>query len=116
MRSPVSSARHSIPCRIFQGRETIFEKWAAVEVRECEAVPEGMESFVLRRGHYGVFDHQGPPSEFPKTLHYIFNEWLPKSNWQLDGREHFEVLRPGWRADDPQAREEVWIPIIQHEP
>ncbi len=95
--------------------ETVFEKWAAVEVRGYEAVPEGMQSFVLRGGHYAVFDHQGPASEFPKTLQFIFKEWLPKSNWRLDGREHFEVLLPGWRADDPLAREEVWIPIVQHE-
>ena len=96
--------------------ETVFEKWAAVEAREYSAVPGGMESFLLRGGHYAVFDHQGPPSEFPKSLHFIFEEWLPKSSWQLDSREHFEVLNPGWRADDPQAREEVWIPVLQNSP
>lgn len=94
--------------------ETVFEKWAAVEVRQGEAVPAGMEAFLLRGGRYAVFDHQGPPSEFPKTLHYIFSDWLPQSEWQLDDREHFEVLLPGWRADDPEAREEVWIPIRRH--
>lgn len=91
--------------------ETVFEKWAAVEVVNREGVPDEMRLFVLRGGHFAVFDHQGPPSEFPKTLNFIFSQWLPQSIWLLDDREHFELLLPGWRADDPNAREEVWIPV-----
>ena len=91
--------------------DTVFEKWAAVEVSGEDSVPEDMQLFVLRGGHFAVFDHCGPPSEFPKTLNYIFTQWLPQSEWQLDDREHFEMLLPDWRADDPNAREEVWIPV-----
>lgn len=91
--------------------ETEFEKWAAVEVTNSGPVPDGMQRFVLRGGHFAVFDHFGPPSEFANTLSFIFSEWLPQSEWQLDGREHFEILLPGWRADDPDAHEEVWIPL-----
>ena len=92
-------------------RDTVFEKWAAVEVASRSSIPEEMQLFVLRGGHFAVFDHCGPPSEFPKTLNFIFSEWLPQSGWQLDDREHFEMLLPDWRADDPNAREEVWIPV-----
>lgn len=91
--------------------ETVFEKWAAVEVVNADAVPEGMQLFVLRGGHYAVFDHCGPPGEFAKTVDFIFGEWLPQSEWRLDDREHFEILPAGWRADDPNATEEVWIPL-----
>lgn len=91
--------------------ETVFEKWAAVEVANRDCVPDEMQLRVLRGGHFAVFDHQGPPSEFPKTLNFIFSEWLLQSEWQLDDREHFEMLLPDWRADDPDAREEVWIPV-----
>ena len=91
---------------------TVFEKWAAVEVApDDECIPELMQLFTLRGGHYAVFDHTGPPSEFPKTLHFIFSQWLPQSGWELDAREHFEILLPNWRAMDPEAREEVWIPL-----
>tara|TARA_B110000858_G_scaffold66259_1_gene76845 strand:- start:3536 stop:4027 length:492 start_codon:yes stop_codon:yes gene_type:complete len=93
--------------------ETVFDKWAAVEVANGDGIPDEMQLFDLRGGHFAVFDHQGPPSEFPKTLGFIFSEWLPNSEWQLDDREHFEKLLPGWRADDPDAREEVWIPLIK---
>ena len=70
-----------------------------------------MQLDALRGGHFAVFDHYGPPSEFPKTLNFIFSQWLLQSEWQLDDREHFEMLLPGWRADDLNAREEVWIPV-----
>jgi AraC family transcriptional regulator len=83
----------------------------AVEVASRNSVPDEMKRFVLRGGHFAVFDHCGPPSEFPKTLNFIFSQWLPQSEWQLDDREHFEMLLPGWRADDLNAREEVWIPV-----
>ena len=91
--------------------EAIFEKWAAVEVASRNCVPDDMQLFVLRGGHFAVFDHYGPPSEFPKTLSFIFTEWMPQSAWQLDDREHFEILLSDWRADDPNAREEVWVPV-----
>ncbi|MBL4582909.1 MAG: GyrI-like domain-containing protein [Gammaproteobacteria bacterium] len=95
--------------------ETIFEKWAAVEVARGSCIPDKMQLFTLRGGHFAVFDHSGPLSEFPKTLNFIFSDWLPQSAWQLDDREHFEMLLPGWRADDPNASEEVWIPVKSDE-
>lgn len=91
--------------------ETIFEKWAAVEVASRDCVPHEMQLFVLRGGHFAVFDHCGPPSEFSKTLSFIFTQWMPLSGWKLDDREHFEMLLPDWRADDPNVHEEVWIPV-----
>lgn len=119
--NPVGEALYSVQSYsgldVFENftAETEFEKWAAVEVASGAQVPEGMQSLLLRGGHYAVFDHQGPPQEFPKTLRFIFSQWMPKSTWQLDDREHFEVLLPGWRADDPEAREEVWIPLRPNE-
>jgi len=95
--------------------ESIFEKWAAVEVADESCVPAGMQLFVLKGGYYAVFDHFGPPSEFPKTLDYIYSEWMPHSEWQLDEREHFEILLPGWSPIDPDAQEEVLIPVRRSE-
>ncbi len=93
--------------------ETVFEKWAAVEVESVADIPPHMELFTLHGGDYAVFDHRGPASEFHKTLHYIFTEWLPHSGRELDAREHFEILLPGYRPDDPAAEEEVWVPLKQ---
>ncbi|RLA24931.1 MAG: GyrI-like domain-containing protein [Gammaproteobacteria bacterium] len=90
---------------------TVFEKWAVVEVLSHDAVPDGMESYSLPGGQYAVFIHNGPASAAPKTMQHIFGTWLPDSGYELDSREHFEILPDGYDPLDPQAQEEVWIPI-----
>ncbi len=44
---------------------TMFEKWAAVEVSNFENVPHAMESYTLASGKYAVFIHIGTPNDFP---------------------------------------------------
>ena len=90
---------------------TQFEKWAAVEVKDYTKIPEGMVSYTLSGGLYAVFVHRGLPSSFPRTAQYIFGEWLPKSEYQLDHREHFEIMGDKYRNNDPSSEEEVWVPI-----
>ncbi len=90
---------------------TLFEKWAVVEVTDNANVPDKMESYILSGGLYAVFIHYGPVTEFPKTMKYIFKTWFPESEYELDNREHFEVLLEDYQPMDPKACEEVWIPI-----
>jgi AraC family transcriptional regulator len=88
-----------------------FAKWALVEVTDLASVPKGMVSYTLKAGTYAVFQHVGPASDL-STFSYIFTEWLPSSSaYELDDREHFEVLPPDYDARDPKAREQIWIPI-----
>ena len=44
-------------------------------------------------------------------MKHIFGRWLPQSEYELDDREHFELLPEGYSPVDPEAEEEVWIPI-----
>jgi AraC family transcriptional regulator len=71
----------------------------------------GMESLILRGGKYAVFLHQGPANAFQSAFQHIFGNWLPNSEFDLDSREQFEILPPGYRPDDPNAEEEGWIPV-----
>ncbi|MET2986391.1 GyrI-like domain-containing protein [Aureibaculum conchae] len=91
--------------------QTEFEKWAAVEVSNFDNIPKNLKSFILAGGDYAVFIHKGTPQQFHKTASYIYGEWLPKSNYQLDNRPHFEIIPENNKLDDPSAEEEVWIPI-----
>jgi len=94
-----------------------FVKWAAVQVKSDhndEPVPEvnsEFETYTIAGGLYAVFKHIGPASEFGRSMGYIFGEWLPNSSYELDTREHFEILSEGYRPDDRDAEEEIWIPI-----
>ncbi|MDW7733029.1 MAG: GyrI-like domain-containing protein [Methanolobus sp.] len=91
--------------------KTFFEKWAAVEVTSYDMLPEGMETYTLQGGKYAVFIHKGPASAFPKTMQHIFVNWLPDSEYELDNREHFEILSEDYNPNDPEAEEEVWVPV-----
>ena len=95
--------------------QTQWKKWAAGEVESSDAVPSGMQVHELTGGLYAVFVHQGLAATFPQTLKYLLADWIPASEYQLDHREHFEILQLGYRMDDPEAGEEVWIPIKNSE-
>ena len=90
---------------------TQFEKWAVVEVEDYKDLPNDMESYTLLGGLYAVFVHKGLPSDFPKMAQYIYGEWLPKSDYELDHREHFEIMGDKYRNNDLNSEEEVWVPI-----
>jgi AraC family transcriptional regulator len=87
-----------------------FEKWAAVEVPDFEAVPAGMEPFVLLSGLYAVFHYQGLNTD-TRIFQYIFGAWLPNSEYAIDSRPHFEILGEKYKNNDPNSEEEIWIPI-----
>ena len=87
-----------------------FEKWAAVEVKNFNEVPNGMETFALESSLYAVFDYKGLNTD-PSIYQYIFGTWLPSSAYVLDNRPHFEVLGDKYKDNDPNSEEEIWIPI-----
>ncbi|MEH0154051.1 GyrI-like domain-containing protein [Limibacter armeniacum] len=88
-----------------------FEKWAAVEVSDTSDIPEGMETLTLPAGKYAVFIHKGPASEGPRTYQYIFQTWLPNSEYLLDDRPHFALMGEKYKNEDPSSEEEIWVPI-----
>jgi len=90
---------------------TIFEKLAGIEVENHALIPDGMEAYTLAGGKYAVFTHHGPATTAAKTFQYIYGVWIPNSAYELDRRDQFEVLGSDYRPDDPNAEEEVWIPI-----
>lgn len=92
---------------------TEFTKWAAVEVKDFENIPDGFERLEIIGGKYAVFHHKGNTEMFAKTAQYIYTEWLPNSGFQLNNRPHFEVLGDNYLGhENPESEEEVWIPII----
>lgn len=94
--------------------ETIFNTWAAVEVTDFENAPKGLECHELTGGLYAVFKHKGATSEFHKTASYIFNTWIPGSDYEVDNREHFEILGEKYLGPHhPDSEEDVWIPIVE---
>jgi AraC family transcriptional regulator len=91
--------------------QTTFEKWIGVEVSNFDKIPDGMETYILKSGTYAVFTYKGSIQDFPKSRQYIFQDWLPNSNYQLDNRAHFEELSENYSKDLQNTEEDVWIPV-----
>lgn len=88
-----------------------FDKMAAVEVTDFSRVPEGMETHTIGGGLYAVFHYKGDPRAYAPVFQYIFGEWMPKSIYEIDHREHFEVLGEKYKNNDPESEEDIWVPI-----
>ncbi|MCX6285026.1 MAG: GyrI-like domain-containing protein [Bacteroidetes bacterium] len=88
-----------------------FEKWAAVEVKIFEKVPEDMETLTSPEGLYAIFTHKGPACSGPVTYDYIFRTWLPGSDFILDQRPHFAVMGEKYKHEDPESEEDILIPV-----
>lgn len=88
-----------------------FKKWATLEVENLEEIPESMSTLVLENGLYAVFTYKGLAKDFSNLMQYVFTEWLPKSEYALDHRAHFNVLGDKYIKDSPDSEEEVYIPI-----
>lgn len=88
-----------------------FEKWAAVQVNDFDTVLEGMETLTVPAGLYAVFIQKGNEENSADTYQFIFETWLPKSEFVLDDRPHFALMGESYIQGDPDAEEEIWIPI-----
>ncbi len=92
--------------------QSVFEKWAAIEVEDFSEVPSGLQSLELEGGKYAVFTHKGTSKEFAKTAKFIFEEWLPESQFELDDRPHFEIMGKDYKGpENPESEEKIWIPV-----
>ncbi|MBC5774245.1 GyrI-like domain-containing protein [Pontibacter sp. KCTC 32443] len=92
--------------------KTEFEKWAAVEVSDFNAIPDGMATFILPAGLYAVFIYKGASSAFYEAAQYIYGFWLPESVYELDARPHFDVMGEKYLGpNNPDSEEEIWIPV-----
>lgn len=87
-----------------------FERWACLEVSEFENIPPEMKKFILPAGLYAVFNFNGTHT-VNSYFEYIFESWLPSSNYILDQRPHFEILGKNYKHNHPQSEEEIFIPI-----
>ena len=88
-----------------------FEKWAAIAVSKIEEIPKGMQSLTIPEGLYAVFPYKGKPSEAMKTFRYIYSEWLPNSEYEIDSRPYFALMGDKYKGEHSESEEEFWVPI-----
>ena len=87
-----------------------FEKWALTEVTDFDTVPNEMETFTLPAGLNAVFHYKGLNTD-TKIYEYIHGIWIPRSDYELDQRPHFEIMGAKYINNSPDSEEEIWIPV-----
>lgn len=87
--------------------------WAAVSITPgVNTIAEPFQILEVPAGTYAVFLHKGTAAAIAQTMNDIFGTWMPNSGYVPDGRPHFQVMTPQYKGpQDPEAEEEVWIPI-----
>ena len=88
-----------------------FTKWAAVQTNDLDAVPADLRTLAVPAGQYAVFQYQGPSGD-SSIFEYIYTSWLPTSGYRLDDRPHFEIFGENYDPRDPNAEEDIYIPIL----
>ena len=92
-----------------------FTYLAGVPVGEETAAPDGLTKKRVPGGDFAVFIHQGELGEnkladLYLTMQYIYNQWLPESEYEYDmDRVDFEKYGQAFCADPPEM--EIWIPV-----
>ena len=90
---------------------TEFVKWASVAVSRLGSVPLGMHEMHIEPSLYLRFMHMGTSKMAHEAFDYIYSSWLPKSDFEVDQRPHFEILGSKYAHDKPHSEEEIYIPI-----
>lgn len=88
-----------------------YEKWAAVEVSDYDSIPNEMEILTIPAGEYAVFHYKGKPSDAQETFQYIYGEWLPNSEYELDARPYFALMGDKYKGENPDSEEEFWVAV-----
>ena len=88
-----------------------FTKYALAEVSDFDNIPNDFETFELESGKYLVFTYKGKAENGPELFSYIFQNFIPENNFEVDDRPHFEIFDEDYNPASNSAEEEIWIPI-----
>lgn len=73
-----------------------------------------MELLQLAGGTYAKITYPGLPQHFGLFAARLYGQLIPAAGCAIDNsRPHFEYLPPGYRADDPAAKEDVYVPVLK---
>jgi AraC family transcriptional regulator len=81
------------------------------EVPDFDNIPEGFDIFELESGKYLVFSYKGKADNGPELFRYLFQNFIPENQFEVDHRPHFEIFGDDYNPNDNSAEEEIWIPI-----
>lgn len=88
-----------------------FHYTAGIVVTPDTDIPKNMEKITIQAGHYAVFTHKGLLKDFPKTVNYIWKDWLPNSGYTHANAPDFEEYDDRFKGDDKDSAFDIYIPV-----
>jgi AraC family transcriptional regulator len=88
-----------------------FDYISGVEVADFSDLPEGFASARVPAHLYAVFRHAEHISTIRQTMHAIYTEWLPNSDYEAADAPFFERYGPEFDPRTGEGGLEAWIPV-----
>jgi len=89
-----------------------FEYVAAFEVPNDENIPEGMVYREVPEYKYAVFTHHGKLDKLGETLGYIYNTWLPQSEYELNPDKYdMEIYDERFIHDSDDSEFDIYVAL-----
>lgn len=88
-----------------------FEYMIGVQVAAFDALPPGLGRMRIPAQRYAVFVNADGPSALRATWDAIWNDWLPRSGYQMANTPEFEVYDERFDARTGSGVIEVWASI-----
>jgi len=88
-----------------------FQKYALAEVSDFDNIQQEFETFELESGKYLVFNYKGKAENGPEIFRYLFQNFIPENQFEIDYRPHFEIFGDDYNPNSDSAEEEIWIPV-----
>ena len=88
-----------------------FDYVSGVEVTDVSDLPEGFASLRIPAQLYAVFHHAEHVSTIRRTMHAIYTQWLPASDYDPDDAPFFERYGPEFDPRTGEGGLEAWIPV-----
>jgi AraC family transcriptional regulator len=84
---------------------------AMIAVESFAGAPNWCGHFTIEPGRYAVFEHQGPPKDFSKTVAAIQTHWAGRIEGLFQRDLEIMVYPSGYDVTDPNAKFEYWVPL-----
>lgn len=88
-----------------------FDYLVSKVVKDDNLVPSGMVSYEIPPQLVAVFTHEGSLDTLGETYDYIYNEWLPNSDYKLADADEVEWYDSRFKYGETDSQMDIHIPI-----
>ncbi len=92
-------------------QEGEFEYIACVAVKDASSVPDGMIAREIEEHKYAVFAHHGKLDTLGETYQYIYNTWIPQSEYEMGPHFELEVYGERFIHNSDESVFDIYISI-----